>query len=172
MKATTKATMMSFDIPDDPEQLQAWGVVMLRHSQLDYSLRMTIKTLSGVEIAEALDATQFTSTGELHRRINRLARKALGEGPALIRLQAILTRCKRATKKRNDLVHNIVGRELDGEVMMRTEDHSWRHLPTLNELEELNLELIRLAAQINVARINGFVREALDAKAGTEKQPF
>lgn len=164
MEVTTKSSMMTFAIPEDPEELQAWGEVMLRHSHLDHALKMMIKTLAGIEIIEALDASKFTPSSELRRRIRRLAKLALGEGSALIRVEALLEQCRRATERRNELVHNIVGRELDGDIKMRTDDHTWRPMPTLDELTALNSEFIRLATQLNAARLRGFLKEALDKK--------
>jgi hypothetical protein len=51
---------MLFHITDDQALLAAIGAVTLRHSQLDYALRMPIKTLVEVGIGEAMDATAFS----------------------------------------------------------------------------------------------------------------
>ena len=44
-------------MPEDPAVLAAVGKIALRHGQLDHVLRMTIKSLTGVSMNEALDAT-------------------------------------------------------------------------------------------------------------------
>ena len=50
-------SMIYLHIPDDPSVVAAVGRIALRHGQLDYILRMTIKTLGGLSIQDALDAT-------------------------------------------------------------------------------------------------------------------
>ncbi len=164
MDETSKPKMMTFDIPDDPKQLQAWGEVMLRHSHLDCSLRVSIKTLTGVAIREAVDGTEFTRSTELRSRIRKLARDALGGGEALVRFEALLERCRRVTERRNDLIHNIVGREVDGDIKMRTVDHSWRDVPSIEELNALSGEMVQLTYELNEARIHGYIFDALQVK--------
>jgi hypothetical protein len=102
--------------------LAAIGAIALRHGQLDNALRMTIKDLTGVDQTEALDATVRDGSGELRERIRKLARQRLGDGAALVRLQALLTRVRRATDKRNELMHAVWGVEL---VRWRPDD-PWR----------------------------------------------
>jgi hypothetical protein len=122
---------------------------------------MTIKTLAGLEVSEALDATAYDGATRLRDRIKTLARQRLGEGEALLKLQAILERCKRATEKRNDLIHSVVGKELDGEPFRRGNDHTWQPLPTTEELKSLGEEIRVLTATLNDARLLGFIGEAL-----------
>jgi hypothetical protein len=163
MAVTTKSSMMTFDTLD-PEQLQAWGEVMLRHSHLDYILRMTIKTLAGVQVNEALDATRFTPSSELRQRVRRLARSAIGEGAALLKVEALLERCRQVTESRNNLVHNIVARELDGELKVRTSDHQWQDAPAAADLRDLAAKIGTLTLELNTARLQGFLKAALDRK--------
>lgn len=122
------ANMMIFHIPSDKDLLAAIGEVALRHEHLNHILRMTIKTLARLDIDEALDATAYDSSSQLRERIKKLARQRLGEGEPLIKLQALLERCKRATEKRNDLVHSVWGKELDGEPARKGSGHEWRPL--------------------------------------------
>jgi len=87
-------------MPEDPAVLAAVGKIALRHGQLDHVLRMTIKSLTGVSMNEALDAPARQGSRELRERIRKLARRRLGEGVAIAQLEAILERCRRATEKR------------------------------------------------------------------------
>jgi hypothetical protein len=153
--------MISFHIPQNPDLLVTLGIVALKHANLDYILRMTIKTLGEVTVQQALDATAFESSRGLRDRVRKLAKQKLGEGNPLIQLQALLERCKRATEKRNDLIHNIWARELDGEPLRRTNDHDWKPLPTIEELNALSEELTALTNKLNDARLLGFLAEAL-----------
>ena len=50
--------MMTFSTPG-PATLKAWGLVAVRRGALEHILKMTIKSLTGVSVADALDATAF-----------------------------------------------------------------------------------------------------------------
>ena len=153
--------MMSFHIPEDAKFLEMIGAISVAHGHLDYVLRMTIKTLTDVEINEALDATEYEGSAILRKRIRQLARKCFGEGPVLVKLQALMTRCEHITKDRNDLIHQICAKELDGEVKMQGKDRSWNPLPTIEELEVLQRKIMDLTMELNEARLEGFIHEAL-----------
>src|ERR1700730_15678142 len=88
------APMMVFHVPEDPAWLQAFGRVTIVHAQLDHILRMTIKTLAGITIEVAMDATEREPSSLLRERIRKLAKARLGEGAALLQLQALMERCK------------------------------------------------------------------------------
>ena len=156
--------MMIFAVPDDPKIVEAMGLIAVRHAQLDYVLRMMVKSLGGVTIKQALDATFRTGSGQLRDRVKRLAKRRLGEGNALIRLDATLRECERVTSTRNDIMHNIAAQEVDGAggVMVRDDNHQWKPLPSLQELQETANELTRLAGELNDARLNGYLKDAMD----------
>ena len=154
-------TMMLFHVPEVRELLAAYGELSLRHEHLNHILRMTIKSLAGLEVAEALDATAYDGAARLRERIKLLARQRLGEGEALLKLQALLERCKRASDKRNELIHSVWGKELDGEAFRRANDNTWRPLPTVAELAAVGTEIQDLTGALNDARLFGFVADAL-----------
>ena len=158
------AKMMTFHVPTDRDLLAAIGEVALRHEHLNHILRMTIKTLARLDVTEALDATAYDSSSQLRERIKKLARQRLGEGEPLLKLQALLERCKRATERRNDLVHSVWAQELDGEPIRRGSGEEWRPLPTTAELHDLAENLSRLTLQVNEARLEGFLHHALTQK--------
>lgn len=155
------AKMMTFDVPQDKGLLAAFGKVTLVHEHLNYILRMTIKTLARLSPEEALDATSYDGSRQLRERIRKLARQRLGEGEPLLKLQALLERCKRATDKRNELVHCVWAKELDGEPQRRGPDYKWQPLPTTEELLALAKEIQEITATLNMARLEGFLSEAL-----------
>jgi hypothetical protein len=161
MTRQTEGENVGHALPDDDKILAAIGTIALRHGQLDNALRMTIGDLTGVEKTESLDATARDGSRELRDRIRRLARKRLGEGTPLVRLQAILTRAARATDKRNELLHAVWGTELDGGPIMRGDDHKFRPPPSVLELEALHEEIARILIDLIDARFNGFLFEAL-----------
>ena len=158
------AKKMMFHVPNDKDLLAAIGEVALRHEHLNHILRMTIKTLARLDVNEALDATAYDSSSQLRERIKTLARQRLGEGEPLLKLQALLERCKRATEKRNDLVHSVWGVELDGEPARKGSGDEWRPLPTAKELHDLAEGLSQLTSQLNESRLEGFLHEALTQK--------
>ena len=158
--------MISFHIPDDRELLAVFGEVAVRHEHLNYILRMTIKTLANLGIEEALDATAYDGSRQLRDRVRKLARKRLGESEALLKLQALLKRCERATDRRNELMHGIWAKELDGEALRQTDNHEWHPLPTTAELNRLSLELKALIEELNTARLEGFIFEVLSSARG------
>lgn len=159
-------TQLTNAIPDDPDLLAAIGRVTVRHTQLDYMLRMAIKSLLKVRVQEALDATVRTGSAELRRRVLRLAKHKLGDGRPYVELEALIERCRRATEKRNVLVHAMFAGNLDTEqYYVRTEDHQWEAPPSADELVNLSRELLMLANEVNFARLEGFLHEALNPES-------
>jgi hypothetical protein len=153
-----------FDPKLDPDFLHAIGEVSICHGQLDHMLRMTIKTLTAVSVEEALDATERATAAVLRKRVHKLARKRLGDGAALVKLEAILERCRRASASRNDIIHSVVGRELDREPLMRRPGNKWGPPPTVDELRALAVDLQTVAKELNDARLHGFLDEALKSR--------
>ena len=162
METSENYRMMTFHVPEDQDLLVTLGIITLRHSHLHHILRMTVKTLAEVSVEQALDATARQGSAELRQRIRKLAKMRLGEGNALIQLQALLERCRRVTEWRNDLVHSIWAQELDGDAKVRTEDHKWKPIPTIDELNALSTELLSLTDELSNARSEGFLAQAIE----------
>ena len=158
------AKMMLLGLPEDPNLLAAIGKLAIRHGQLDHVLRMTVKTIARLSIKEAEDATDRQGSAALRQRVRKLAKQTLGECGALLRLDALLTRARRATKRRNELLHGLWAVELDGPAKLRRNNGKWRDLPSVAELEALMSDLTAIASDLNAARLDGFLKEALDAK--------
>jgi hypothetical protein len=81
-----------------------------------------------------------------------------------LKLQAILERCRRATDRRNDLMHGIWAQEVDGQPMRSGSDNSWYPLPTVTDLKALAYEIQTLTDQLNKARLEGFLLEAIASR--------
>ncbi len=159
------ARMIYYAIPEDQAILAKVGAIALRHSQLDHALVMTIKSLAGLTVNQAVDALSRTGSAELRQRVRKLARQRLGEGQALLKVEALIERCGRATSKRNELLHSVWARELDGEHVMTHEQHGWVPLPSEEQLLELEITLESLVYELNHVRLQGFLREALEASS-------
>lgn len=159
---TEDSRQIAFHIPEDPGYLEALGTVSVCHGILDHMLRMTIRTIADLSLDDALDATQSNSSSVLRERARKLARQTIGEGPALLRLEALLERCRRATERRNELIHSIVGCEIDGELpIMQKRDRTWAPLPSAEDVKKLAHEITTLAKELHTARMRGFLAEAL-----------
>jgi hypothetical protein len=153
--------MITMGLPQDPQVLAAIGKIALRHGQLDYSMKMTIKTLADLPIAEAIDGTQKQGSRTLRERVRHLARKRIGESAAMVRLDAILERARRATERRNTLLHGLWAHELDGVPVIRDSGIEFGPIPTVSELEAVADELATIAKDLTFARLDGFLHEAL-----------
>lgn len=154
--------MLIFYVPDDRELLAALGEVTLRHEHLSHILKMTIKSIAGLAIAETLDATQYDGARQLRECIHRLARKKFGTSEALLKLRALLNRAERLTDKRNRLTHGLWAQELDGDPGLMGAPGELETLPSLDQLKTLASDLAELTREINSARLEGFLKEALD----------
>src|SRR4051794_16853553 len=95
------------------------GRIALSQGHLDYVLRRTIKTIADLSLRDGDHATAGLTSRELRSRIRRLARQRLGEGSALLMLEAILERAARATQQRNDLIHSIWAHQSDGKAVIQ-----------------------------------------------------
>lgn len=159
------AEMVALDIPKDQALLAAFGEVALRHEQLSHVLRMTIKTLTCIQVQEALDATSRASSSELRERVNKLARRYMREGASLLQLQALLARCAKATAKRNDFIHNVWVRESNGEFSRQASSNSSQPVPSVEDLRTLANELCQLTGTLNHARLHGFIKDGMQERA-------
>ncbi len=155
------AKLASFHVPQDQKLLAAFGEVALRHEHMNHIVRMTIKSLASLTSAEAVAATKYESSRQLRDRAKVLARKRLGEGTPLLKLQAMLTTCGTLTDKRNDLMHGLWAKELDGNAHIRDAHGHVRPLPTAQELLRLAKDIENHTNRLNIERREGFLAEAL-----------
>lgn len=155
-----------FYVPDDKELLAALGEVTLRHEHLNHILKMTIKSIAGLTVAEALNATQYEGARQLREYIRKLARKKLGASGACLKLSALLTRAERLTNQRNRLTHGIWAKELAGDPGLMGAPGELEALPSVDQLKALASDLVVLIQEINAARLEGFLKEAIE-QSGT-----
>jgi hypothetical protein len=153
--------MKRLNLPSDPAVLAAVGRVAIRHGQLQHVLRMTVKSILGLPAREALDATARQNFGALRERVRRLAKQRLGEGEALCRLDAILYRAHAVTKHRNRLIHDLWAHDPHGNPIIRDDERQQRPIPDAAALEELAEQIHSVAADLDAARLEGFLATAL-----------
>ena len=110
---------------------------------------------------EALDATAFESASALRERIRKLAKQRLGEGATLLKLQALVERCRHLTDQRNEFVHSVWAKQLDGEPLRSDPREGWVPIPSKEQLDQLSEKVMRLTHEINYERLEGFLYQAL-----------
>ncbi len=98
--------IVDLSLPEDPALLKAAGRVALAHGQLELILRMTIKTLAGLSVDEALNATQNSKNWELRRDIISLFNNKTKDPVLRYKLKAIIGKCEQLSKEQNRLLHN------------------------------------------------------------------
>src|SRR5215510_12067037 len=116
----SEARIMYFRRPE-PWTLRAVGDVALSAAYLEHILKMTIKSVSGISVKDALAELAFKTGEKLRARVLDTARRELGAGDAVVQLEALLERAESAARKRNDYVHGIWAQELDGPHMIRSD---------------------------------------------------
>ena len=158
-----KSSLIIFHVPKDQATLAAIGTITLRHEHMNYALRMVIKSLAGVTPAEALRATDRESSSSLRERTKKLARKRLGEGASLIKLQAMLGVCAALSDKRNKLVHGIWAHKVGGDAHIRIGTDEMLDMPSAKELLKFGNEIKQHTDLINRERLEGWLFDALQA---------
>ena len=156
--------MLTFHVPEDKELLAALGAVTLRHEHLNHILKMTIKSIANLTPNEAVDATQYEGSSTLRQRVRKLARQRLGEGEPLLKVQAMLARAGKLTDLRNKLTHGLWAKELDGDPGVMGAFGELNPLPSVDQLHALAKDIEELTIEFNVARLEGFLKAALDNK--------
>jgi hypothetical protein len=151
-------------LPEDGEVLAEIGRVAIRHGQLDNVLRLTLGDLVGTERSVTLDATARTGSAALRKRIHDLAKKRLGDGEALVRLEAILAHAEQATERRNEILHSVWGREMSGEAVVRDDKHTFGSAPSVDNLKQVTADILKVIDELLAARFGGFLKKALEAK--------
>jgi len=153
-----EAMMVSLNIPDDVDLLQAAGRVAFAHGQLEIVLRMTVMSLAGLSIREALDATATMKAYELRDKIKKLFRCKTRDESAKSKLDAFLNKAKRLSDKRNILIHRPWAKDPQGQWVVKEEDHAWGQPPSVDALNQLADEIHQTAIELNTARLSGFVK--------------
>ena len=161
--------MITMDIPDDNSVLVAVGTIALRHSQLDYILRMTVKSILRISVREARNATARQGSRELRNRVRILAKQKFGEGETLVKLDALLNRARRATENRNDVLHSLWAQDRDGNAVIRDDDSdTFQPGPNKDDLETLANDLAIIASELNSARLDGFLKDLVKERDSKE----
>lgn len=171
---TLRATMghVVLDFPGDQILLEAAGKVSLAHGQLELMLRMTIKTLSGFTVQDALNATAKSKNWELRRDIEKLFHKKTKDTQLHLKLKALLNPCEQLSEQRNKLLHNAWAIAPDGSVVTKGDKHAWGPAPTADALTELASEIKKYVGLLNQARLTGFIADVCKTDEPRDPQPL
>jgi hypothetical protein len=151
------------ELPDD-EHLRAVGAVSIRHGHLHHTLRMTIKTILDLSVADAMLATHRQSTSELGKRVLSDGKKRISDPRAMAMLQAIINRAHLANDRRNKILHSLWSMRADGVRTMKDDPLIYIPEPSVAELTNLAHEILGIVQELNHARLRGFLAEAVKAK--------
>ena len=150
-------------LPDDGILL-GMGQVAVRHSHLDYAFTMWIKTIGDISSAQAVHASSLESSSSLRKRVRKLARQRLGDGPELVKLDALFGEARELSRQRNEFLHALWGTDVDASESLRYEDGAWVKPSTKEDLERLAQRLHLVANQLHELRLH-------ELKERLKKQP-
>lgn len=154
--------MHQLKIPNRPKLHEALGRLAIAHTHLELMLRYCIKTLSGLQVAEALDATQGARASDVRKRIKKLFREKRPKPSEETKLDALLGEAARLSERRNSYLHSAWSETEAGETVHRDDSHTWGAAPTEDEVEQTASKLIDLGDRINKARRTGFISEVVE----------
>jgi hypothetical protein len=146
-------------MPTDPNLVTALGQLVIAHTQLELVLRYMIKTLSGLDLVEALDGTAEDRMPDLRARIKQLFRDKKATATERLKLDALLLNAKQLTEKRNDYLHAVYSSTAAGQDLMKGADHVWGPAPTPDEVRAVTNDLLTLSKKLNEARQEGFIAD-------------
>lgn len=149
-------------LPTDDAVLKAVGQVAIAHGHLEYVIRMTIRSLIGMTVTQALDATQYVSMRDLRDYVRKLFQKKTTDRELRLRMNALLTEAERLTDSRNGLIHRTWGESPDGTLVIKGDDHSFGPSPTVEELNEIVTNIYDLIRRINNERMYGFIDQVVN----------
>jgi hypothetical protein len=156
--------MISLGLPKDPAVLVAIGKVAIRHGQLDHGLKLTIRSIRGISVEQALTDTKRKSPHQLRALVEEHARDRYGEAPILVRIRELLHKSRQATDYRNSVLDDFWAAEPDGAPIHVPEGHPMA-LPRVAELEAVAENLFSVVKELDHERHRGLLREAVEASA-------
>ena len=97
----------------------------------------------------------------LRERVRKLARQRIGEGPALCKLDALIERARRASERRNRLLHDTWAGDANGDLKIRDDEGTRRPIPSAHDMDQLASDIYAITGELNSARLEGFLADAL-----------
>jgi hypothetical protein len=150
-------SMHSLTPPNRPELLQALGGLAIVHTHLEWILKYTVKTLSGVSGPKSLDPTKRKSISFLRKKVKRRFKKHHPSAAETSRLDELLEKAKLLSEKRNSYVHRAWSETPEGQAILLGEGLQSEAAPSEAAIERVASDLLALGKKINYARLHGFI---------------
>ena len=156
--AERDARMISLGLPNDPSEVVAIGKVAIRHGQLDHGLKLTIRSIRGISVEQALAETKRKSMHQLGALVEEHARDRFGEAPILVRIRELLHMSRQATDRCNSVLNDLWATQSGGVSI-----HVPKGLPHVAELEAVADNLFSVVRGLDHERRHGCLNEATEA---------
>lgn len=149
-----------------PEYLVALGRLVVAHVHLDHMLKMTIKSMLGITVEEALQALSRKGSPDLRKRIQKHSLAVLDDEAVTNRLMELLGRCRTASERRNYIAKSVYVRHMDGprsgQIALHDPDNqTYSPPPSVEEVVGIADEIEALVREINHARLEGWLGQAI-----------
>jgi len=131
------------------------------HTHLELILRYCVKVIADQTVQQALDATDGNRISDLRVRVKPLFKERHPTALEKTELDALLGRAKRLSEKKNTYLHNAYSQTAAGRATVKNEDHRWGPAPSEAEIKKVTEDILRLANELNTARLNGFIKDVV-----------
>jgi hypothetical protein len=145
--------------PNRPELQAALGRLVIAHTHLEWILRYTVKTLSG--LPKSLDPTKRKSISFLRKKSKRLFKKHHPSAAEKSRLDELLEKAKLLSEKRNSFLHRAWAKAPEGQAILHGEGLQVEAAPSDAAIERVTSDILALGKKINYARLHGFIHEVV-----------
>lgn len=132
---------------------EAVGQVAIAHGQMDYMLRVIIKSLSGRALRDVLDDTERTPTSQLRSAVEALGESRSGGGHELNDLKTFLGRARELSDRRHRLMHDVCALNDEGEPVVLLHTRTQVPLYPTEEVRKLADELRASTIELDNWRI-------------------
>lgn len=156
--------MDKLSIPRHTDLVEAVGRLAIAHTHLELILRYTVKTIAGLSVKEALDATFEEHISDVRKRVRKLFMEKKPQASNVSKLDALLGEAQRLSEKRNEFLHSAWSETEAGKTILKGEDYKWKEAPNKLQVDKVTAEILKLVEKINTARLNGFINDVLTKK--------
>jgi hypothetical protein len=150
--------MISLGLPSDPAEVVAIGKVAIRHGQLDHGLSLTIRSIRGISVEQALAETKRKSAHQLQALVEEHARDRFGEAPVLVRIRELLHMSRQAADHRNSVLNDLWATQ-SGSASIHVPEGLFR----VAELEAVAENLFSVVKELDHERHRGCLHETTEA---------
>lgn len=133
----------------------------IAHTHLEWILKYTVKTLSGVSGPKSLDPTRRKPISFLRKKIKRLFKKNNPSAAETGRLDELLEKAKLLSQKRNSYLHRAWSKTPEGQLILLGEGLPSEEAPSEAAIDRVASDILALAKKINYTRLHGFIHDVV-----------